>query len=110
MDIETWMIQLRKGVAELILLRILKKGEAYGYAIRQQLSQTKVLALGESTVYPLLNRQTQEGYLSVRIVPSPDGPSRRYYRLTPQGYNRLKIMETYWNTLTEAVKELNIDS
>lgn len=106
MEFETWTIQLRKGLAELILLKVLDMGEAYGYEIMQRLKVVSLLSLGESTVYPLLGRLTEEGYLLVRSTPSPSGPPRRYYRLTPKGRSRLHAMTSYWESLNASINEL----
>jgi PadR family transcriptional regulator PadR len=107
MDIDNWLTQLRKGLAEFVLLSVVSKGETYGYEMMQQLKEVESLALGESTVYPLLNRLTKEGHLVVRIAPSVQGPVRRYYRITPEGKIRLKTMESYWQALIQSLEILN---
>lgn len=99
-----WITQLRKGCAEYIILLSLREREAYGYEIMQTLAGVSTLALGESTVYPLLGRLTEDGYLSVRTVKSESGPPRRYYRLTQAGRGRLLQMEAYWEKLTASIE------
>jgi PadR family transcriptional regulator PadR len=106
MDIESWTTQLRKGLAELVVLRVLHRGEGYGYDIMQRLTPYATLALGESTVYPLLNRLTQEGHLAVRVASSPQGPPRRYYHLTPSGKIRLQTINAYWQTLVKSLEKV----
>ena len=64
---------------------IAKEGEAYGYGIVEKLSRLPGLELSESTVYPMLARLAKERLLAIRNEPSPAGPPRRYYRLTPLG-------------------------
>ena len=100
----TWITQLRKGCAEYILLLALKHGDAYGYELRQNLAQIGMLAMGESTLYPLLSRLTRDGYLSTRMVNSTSGPPRRYYRLTASGRARLKQMNVYWSELVDSIR------
>jgi PadR family transcriptional regulator PadR len=106
MEIDSWITQLRKGLAEYILLKALEQGEAYGYEIMQRLTKIEPLALGESTVYPLLSRRTAEGDLSVKVVPSQSGPPRRYYRLTSQGKIRLHAMNAYWEKLMQSLEKM----
>lgn len=106
MRVGSWITQLRKGIAEYIVLLVLSEQEAYGYEILQALSQAKYLMLGESTVYPLLGRLARDGYLSVRVVNSQNGPRRRYYRLTHSGKNRLQEMNRYWGELTQSIQNV----
>lgn len=99
-----WIAQLRKGFAEYVILLALRGREAYGYEILHMLSGDQALTLGESTVYPLLGRLTEEGYLLDREIRSTSGPPRRYYRLTPRGKDRLNSMNAYWGKLAESIQ------
>ena len=102
----TWVAQLRKGLVELCVLGVLRDGETYGYEILQRLKAAEGLAITESTVYPILARLSDEGLLRVRVAPSPAGPPRRYYRLTPLGLTRMREMADYWNQIVQAVGNL----
>jgi PadR family transcriptional regulator PadR len=101
-----WETQLRKGVVELAVLATMARGETYGYRIVEQLQRLDGLALTESTVYPVLTRLARDGYLGVRTEPSPSGPSRRYYRLTPSGERRLREMIDGWRTVSGSLSNL----
>lgn len=96
---DQWLTQMRKGLAELCVLAALRHDEAYGYAILKRLSGAGSLAFTESTVYPVLARLAEEGHLFERAVASPDGPVRRYFRLTARGRRRLAELESYWRLL-----------
>jgi PadR family transcriptional regulator PadR len=103
----TWVAQLRKGLVELCVMGTLRGGEAYGYEILQRLAgRADHLAVTESTVYPILARLAKEGLLQVRAAPSPHGPARRYYRLTPSGAQRLAQMDRHWCGLRDAVNRI----
>ena len=104
--IDGWITQLRKGLLEYCVLPVLRQGENYGYEIVQALQRIEDLAVSESTVYPILARLKQEGFLKVRDVPSAAGPPRRYFALTPRGKVRLAEMNAYWPMLTEALEQL----
>jgi PadR family transcriptional regulator PadR len=97
---------MRKGLVELCVLSVLRDGEAYGYQILQRLATADCLAFGESSVYPILARLTEDGYVKVRTAPSPAGPPRRYYLLTSLGHARLREMRTYWGEVQTAVDKL----
>lgn len=103
----TWTAQIRKGLVELCVLAALRGREAYGYEIVQLLGQAECLAVGESTVYPVLGRLAQEGLLVVRVAPSPTGPPRRYYRLTTQGEARLCEMLVFWNEIQNYISKMS---
>jgi PadR family transcriptional regulator PadR len=103
---ETWVAQTRKGLIELCVLAALKDAEAYGYQILQQLAKANCLAIGESTVYPILARLAKDGMVSVRVAASPTGPSRRYYQLTPAGQVRLREMAAYWRDVRSSIDHL----
>ncbi|MDZ4857947.1 MAG: PadR family transcriptional regulator [Candidatus Hydrogenedentes bacterium] len=101
-----WIAQVRKGLVEFCILAVLDRGEAYGYQLLQELAHVEGLALTESTVYPMLSRLQQDGWIRVRAAPSPTGPPRRYYRLTPLGQSRLQEMDKYWEQIQHATNAL----
>ncbi|MEM6551819.1 MAG: PadR family transcriptional regulator [Planctomycetota bacterium] len=103
---KSWSAQLRKGLVELAVLAALRDQEAYGYQLLQTLNQLPAFQLTESTVYPLLARLTKDRLVSVRVGPSPHGPPRRYYRLTPAGQQHLHDMKSHWQQLTQSLNQL----
>jgi len=103
---EIWKTQLRKGLLELCVLNVLRHGESYGYEIVQQMKALERLNVTECTVYPILARLKKDGYLSVRAVPSPLGPPRRYFSLTADGQLRVETMNGYWEHLSESISKL----
>jgi PadR family transcriptional regulator PadR len=98
-----WTSQLRRGVLELCILRLLAAEPNYGYEIVTTLDQFSPLAAGENTVYPLLRRLKADGLLETFMQDSPTGPPRQYYRVTRQGRTRLDALEREWDAMTEAV-------
>ena len=103
---DRWVSQMRKGLLELLVLRILKSKETYGYSILSKLEEYEGLTVTESTLYLLLGRLTKEGLLTARQVKSTEGPPRRYYSLTKTGRGRLAKMTIYWKGLTASVNEI----
>lgn len=101
-----WVTQLRKGLVEYCVLNVLRSGENYGFEIVVRLQSLDVIAVTESTVYPVLTRLKKDGYLKVRTVPSTSGPPRRYFALTRTGERRVAEMDDYWDLLDEAVRNL----
>ena len=97
--------QMRKGVLELCILRILNNGEAYTSDIVSALQDVDLLVV-EGTLYPLLTRMKKAGNLTYRWAESASGPPRKYYSMTPQGENMLAELETIWAQFVASVNSL----
>jgi PadR family transcriptional regulator PadR len=98
-----WTSQLRRGVLELCILRIISRSASYGYEIVTTLAELGPIAAGENTVYPLLRRLKADGDLETFMKDSASGPPRQYYRLTPEGRRRLSLLEREWEAMALAV-------
>ncbi|PHK50312.1 PadR family transcriptional regulator [Staphylococcus edaphicus] len=95
--------QFKKGALELIVLLIIKREDQYGYSLVQNVSRHMTIA--EGTVYPLLRRLVKSGELTTYYQPSTEGPSRKYYRITEQGEQRLNLLLTEWQAFSGAVNQ-----
>ncbi len=95
------------GVSELVILRLLKDGEMYGYEIVQEIRRTSssVLNLGEGVIYPVLHALENDGALKSRRK-TVSGRSRVYYTITPKGTKRLTELANHWTTLTAAIRSI----
>lgn len=92
------------GVPELLVLRLLKGREMYGYELVQAIKDTtaETIVLGEGVVYPVLHMLEREGALRSRRQ-SVSGRSRIYYSLTPNGERRLQEVSGAWQRITDAI-------
>lgn len=97
--------QMRKGLLEYCILRILSKGEAYASSIIEGLRTADMIVV-EGTLYPLLIRLKNQGVLSYRWEESTQGPPRKYYIITDKGEDLLREMDSAWNELVESVDKL----
>ena len=79
MNIENMQSQMRKGVLEYCILSIIRRNEAYPGDIIDEMKGAGLQML-EGTLYPLLNRLKNGGFLSYRWVESTSGPPRKYFR------------------------------
>jgi len=109
MEIENTKAQMRKGVLEFCILRILSSGERYPTEILEKLKEAKLLVV-EGTLYPLLTRLKNDGLLSYRWAESTSGPPRKYFQLTASGHQFLDELATSWNELQEAVQRIINDN
>lgn len=105
MDIQNTQSQMRKGVLEFCILSIIRQGEVYPSDIVDQM-KTANLNILEGTLYPLLTRLKNAGYLTYRWVESNSGPPRKYFSMTDKGLTFYHELEATWNELAEAVKAL----
>lgn len=97
------LTQLRKGVVDYCVLAVLQSGPVYGLDIAERLGNGKVLLTSEGTLYPLLSRLRQQGWVVTTLQPSPIGPPRRYYELSPEGRTALDVFEAAWSRFTTDV-------
>ncbi len=97
--------QMRKGVIELCILSMLSKGELYSSDLLSQLKEAELIVV-EGTIYPLLTRLKNEGFLKYRWEESTGGPPRKYYSLTNAGKERLNNLKTQWNELVQSVNKI----
>ena len=95
--------QFKKGVMDLCVLSLLEKKDYYGYELVQKISQ--MISISEGTVYPILKRLKNEGYLETYLRESKEGPSRKYYSLTKKGKMKSKELNNEWKGFT---KKINI--
>lgn len=105
-DMSIWKSEIRRGVVELCLLTAVREREGYGYEIIQRIQQKSGIELTESTVYPMLTRLANQGLLATRLEKSPQGPARRYFRLTADGKRKYEAMLEHWESFTESVSKM----
>ncbi len=98
--------QLLKGVLPMLVIAALTEAESYGYQLVDRLRTAGLTELTTGTVYPVLNRLEREGRISSRLVPSPNGPARKYYRPTDDGADALRRAATAWSALDRTVRDL----
>ena len=106
MNTENARVQMRKGVLELCVLRVVQKGEAYTSDLSQALKKADILVV-EGTLYPLLTRLKNAGWLEYRWEESKAGPQRKYYTLTSSGEELLATLDKEWNQFVNAVNALS---
>jgi PadR family transcriptional regulator, regulatory protein PadR len=96
--------QLKKGALEMCVLAVLNKADSYAYDIVAQLAEG--LKMSEGTIYPLMRRLQNEGWVSTYLMESIAGPPRKYYRLTPMGKSQYIAMQTEWLEFAAEVNKI----
>lgn len=96
---------MKKGVLEFCILTIIGRGEAYPSDIAVELKESGMHVL-EGTLYPLLTRLKNAGYLDYRWVESSSGPPRKYFTMTENGKQFYESLKSTWNEISEAVNKI----
>jgi PadR family transcriptional regulator PadR len=105
MDQPDKLQQLRKGLLEVVLLKIISKKKAYVADILSRLAETE-FQTQEGTLYPLLSRLRREELLDYEWVESESGPPRKYYSLTEKGRKEMHRLEQYLSTIITSITTL----
>ena len=100
--------ELKKGSAELIILSIVEPRARHGYEISKLIEARSAgqLTFHVASLYPLLYRLEERGWLKGTWIEKPDERRRRYYRLTPEGRRVLARQRETWETFVAAVRQI----
>jgi PadR family transcriptional regulator PadR len=101
------MTEMLKGTLEGIVLAILSVRPAYGYEITARLRGQGFSDIAEGTVYALLVRIEQRGFVDVEKIPSEKGPPRKVYSLNASGQDYLDEFWRTWSFLSERLDRLH---
>ena len=97
--------ELLPGTLDLLILRTLQRGSMHGYGIAQHLRVTsdEVLQVGESSLYPALQRLLVNGWITGEWGLSDNNRRARYYQLTAAGRRQLKTETEEWGRISLAI-------
>ena len=99
---------LLPGTLDLLVLRILAGDSMHGYGIAQRLKllSSDVLQVGESSLYPALQRLLLNGYLDAEWAPSENNRRARYYTITKAGRKQLAAERKEFDQLVAAIQRV----
>lgn len=97
-------IQFKKGVLELCVLSLLMKKDHYGYELVEYISDH--VSISDGTIYPLLRRLKNDGYVVTYLKESQEGPPRKYYKITDEGIRYFNELENEWNCFVKGVNKI----
>lgn len=102
--------ELMRGAGPVAVLQLLERREMYGYELVQALSRQTdgVLAMGQSTLYPLLYNLESKRLVRSRWKAAPSGRQRKYYALTKKGGARLRAYRRQWRGLLNALEGIRL--
>lgn len=98
--------QLLKGVLDLAVLAVLDRDDGYGYEVVRGLRAAGLREVGHASVYGTLRRLSNAGLLTSYVMPSDEGPHRKYYSLNAPGRDRLREAAKIWRAFAETMEGL----
>ena len=101
-------IDLLQGTLDMLILRVLARGEMHGWGIVDRLSQLSknALKLGEGSVYPSLYRMETKGWIKAEWAASDNNRKAKYYSLTKAGRKQFEAEQQNWNQLSAIIAEV----
>lgn len=104
--------QMKKGVLEVIVLKLLENGEKYGYQLITELKEKScgMFTLKEGTLYPILYRLEDDQLVNSRwSEPKGKEVSRKYYTITEKGKAELSDLNNLWLAFSNNVTSIMED-
>jgi PadR family transcriptional regulator, regulatory protein PadR len=101
-------LELLPGTLDLLILKALVRGKMHGYGIAQMLKVTseEVLDVGESSLYPALQRLLLNGWVTAEWGASENNRRARYYTLTGAGRKRLLAERADFERMVTAIQRV----
>jgi PadR family transcriptional regulator, regulatory protein PadR len=98
--------QLLRGTLDAAALAVVAEQDGYGYDVLRRLRAAGLADVGDASVYGTLRRLYRAGALTSYVMPSDEGPHRRYYGITDRGRAQLARARTIWRDFSRALTEL----
>ncbi len=97
--------ELKKGSAELMILSLVEARPRHGYEIGKLIEARSegALRFHVASLYPLLYRLANRGWIEGRWVEKAGQRRRRYYRLTSEGKKVLAAQRSTWESFVAAI-------
>jgi len=101
-------LELLPGTLDLLILKALARGAMHGYGVAQYLKTVSedVLQVGESSLYPALQRLLLNGWVKGEWGTSENNRRARYYTLTPAGRKQLAADRKEFDRLIVALEKV----
>jgi PadR family transcriptional regulator PadR len=98
--------QLLRGALDAGVLAVVAAEDGYGYDVLRRLRAAGLSDVGDASVYGTLRRLYRSGALTSYVMPSGEGPHRRYYGITDRGRVQLEEARDIWADFSRALSDL----
>ncbi len=108
-DDAEWPSEWLRGVLAVCVLRVLADGPTYGYAIAATLADRGLGPVKGGTLYPLLKRLEDAGWVVTEWRAGDGGPGRKYYAMTDAGHDELRRSAALWDAFATVTSTIVAD-
>lgn len=100
--------ELSRGTIELAVLALIRERRRYGYDLLSSLAAATggFVGIKEGTLYPVLHRLEDAGYIEASWEAEGRGKPRKYYGITDAGRERMVLLRTEWDRLAAGMERL----
>jgi PadR family transcriptional regulator PadR len=100
--------EMKKGSAEMLILTLVERRPRHGYEISKLIEARSggVVRFNVASLYPLLYRLEERGFVEGRWVEKAGQRRRRYYRLTARGRRTLREQRSMWRDFVKAIRQI----
>jgi PadR family transcriptional regulator PadR len=98
--------QLLRGALDAAVLAVVAEQDGYGYDVLRRLRAAGMRDVGDASVYGTLRRLYRSGALKSYVMPSDEGPHRRYYGVTDRGRAQLEEARAVWADFSRILTSL----
>jgi PadR family transcriptional regulator len=99
---------LLPGTLDMLILRILSRGELHGWGVTNRLEvlSQSALQVEEGTLYPALYRMEDKGWIKAEWKTTENSRRAKYYRLTRTGRKRLETEQKNWDRMSAIIGQV----
>lgn len=104
--------QMKKGVLDMLVLKLLESEPKYGYQIIQEMKEKskEIFQLKDGTLYPVLYRLEDDGLVISRWSEAKGKQAaRKYYEITPEGKRALGEIKIVWKSISDGIEKIMED-
>lgn len=101
--------QMKKGVLDMLVLKLLESEPKYGYQIIQEMKEKsrEIFQLKDGTLYPVLYRLEDDGLVASRWSKAKGKQAaRKYYEITAGGKQALDEIRTVWKSISDGIEKI----
>ena len=101
--------QMKKGVLDMVVLKLLASEAKYGYQIIQEMKEKsgEIFVLKDGTLYPILYRLEDDGLVAARWSEAEGKQvARKYYEITDAGRQTLQEIEEVWDRICAGISRI----
>ena len=100
--------EIMKGTLDLLVLKTLALEPRHGVGIADRIEQTTrgTFQVSPGSLFPVLHRLEQEGFIAGEWSVTPEGRRARYYRMTASGQRQLTAEKKHWARIAMAIGQV----